>query len=838
MVNPKLAFRTLSQSPVITIVAALSLALGIGANTAIFSLYDQVLLRSLSVREPGRLVNLSAPGPKPGMQWCGNAGGCDEVFSYPMFRDLQRLQTTFTGVAAHMAFEANVGVPGQIPAKGRALFVSSSYFNVLGLQPAVGRLLLPDDDRAPGTGPVAVLSHEYWETTFGAQRSVVGSTIVVNGQSLTVVGVAPRGFRGTTIGTFPSLFVPITMWPVLQHQPNALDRRDAYWAYLFARLKPGVTLEQARQQLELIYRPIITDVELPIQERISEKDRAAFRRKPILITEGAAGQSQVRQFAGRPLLMLFGVAGIVLFIACANIANLLLSRSAGRSMEMAVRLALGASRRQLVMQLLLESCMLAVLGGIMSVVIAKWTLSLIGGSVPPEAAGMVSGLLNLKVLAFAMLLSVGTGMLFGIVPAWQSVRPDLITAMRAHSGQPSGGRATRRVQGILVTTQIALSTTLLIAAGLFVRSLINVTRVDLGLVIDHVVTFRISPGLNGNNGKRTIVLADRIQQELAAIPGVTDVAASLVPVLAGSSWGTSVTVEGVSKEDAGKIETRYNEVSAGYLRALGMPLLAGREFTPSDVAGAPKVAMVNETFAKRFNLTGGKGRTAVGAFMAESSEDTAKLDIQIVGLVRDAKYNGVKDEVPALFFRPMAQDTAIDAVSFYARTTGDPALLLRAVPPLIAKLDATLPVEDLKTLPRQVEENIRSDRMIGVFAVAFATLATLLAAIGLYGVLSYSVSQRTREIGLRMALGATSSRVRGMVLAQVARLTLIGGILGVAGALAAGRIARSLLYDLSGSDPLVIALSVVVLSLVAVAAGYAPAWRASRAEPMEALRYE
>ncbi|MFN8572117.1 MAG: ABC transporter permease [Gemmatimonadaceae bacterium] len=838
MVNIKLAFRTLSQSRVITGVAALSLALGIGANTAIFSLYDQLLLRRLSVSEPERLVNLAAPGPKPGMQMCGNAGGCDDVFSYPMFLDLQRLQTVFTGIAAHVAFETNLGVPGQIPVKGRALSVSGSYFNVLGLQPAVGRLLVPDDDRAPGASPVVVLSHEYWESTFGAQPSVVGSTIVVNGQSMTVVGVAPRGFRGTTVGTFPALFVPMTMWPALRHEPNALDRRDAYWAYLFARLKPGVSMEQARQQLELVYRPIITDVELPAQDRLSDKDREAFRRKPLLLTEGGAGQSQVRQFAGTPLLMLFGVAGIVLFIACANIANLLLSRSAGRSMEMAVRLALGASRKQLVMQLLTESCLLALLGGLMSVVLAKWTLSIVGSNVPQEATGMVSGLLNLKVLGFAMVLSIATGMLFGIVPAWQSVRPDLITAMRAHSGQPSGGRATRRVQSSLVVVQIALSTTLLIAAGLFVKSLMNVSRVELGLVVDHVVTFRISPGLNGNRGARTIALSDRIQQELAATPGVTAVAASLVPILAGSSWGTSVTVEGVSRADADKVETRFNEVSPGYLHALGMPLLSGREFTPADGPGAPKVAMVNETFARKFNLNGKSGRPAVGAFMGESGEAGTKLDIQIVGVVRDAKYNGVKDEVPALFFRPIQQDSTIDAVSFYARTTGDPAQLLRAVPPMIAKLDPTIPVEELKTLPTQVEENTRSDRMIGLFAVAFALLATLLAAVGLYGVLSYSVSQRTREIGLRMALGATSRRVRGMVLGQVARLTIIGGALGLAGALAAGRIARSLLYGLTGSDPVVVVLSIVALSLVALAAGYAPAWRASRAEPMEALRYE
>jgi predicted permease len=383
-----------------------------------------------------------------------------------------------------------------------------------------------------------------------------------------------------------------------------------------------------------------------------------------------------------------------------------------------------------------------------------------------------------------------------------------------------------------VTAQIALSTALLISAGLFVRSLINVSQVDLGLDVDRVVAFGLSPELNAYSPTRSAAFIDRVQQELAATPGVTAVAASRVPVLAGSSWGTTVSVEGFAKDaDA---NARYNQISAGYFRALGMPLLAGREFERRDALTAPKVAVVNETFAKKFNL----GQNPVGKFMAAGQGDDVKLDMQIVGLVHDAKYNSVKGEIPPLFFTPIAQDSTIGAVTCYARTAGESAALLRAVPPLVATLDANLPVQELKTLPQQAAQSIRSDRVIGTFAGAFASLATLLAAIGLYGVMAYTVAQRTREIGVRMALGASSGQVRSMVLGQVARMAAIGAGIGVAVALGVGHAARSLLFGLSGSDPLVISLSVVLLALVALGAGFVPAYRASRVHPMQALRYE
>jgi predicted permease len=832
MRNVKLAFRTLFKTPFVTAVAILSLALGIGANAAIFSLFDEMLLQALPVREPDRLVNLAAPGPKPGSTSCNQAGDCDAVFSYAMFRDLEKAPGPFSGIAAHLAFGANLAFRGQtLSAEG--MMVSGSYFPVLGLQPALGRLLSPADDQTPGTHFVAVLSHAYWETRLGADPDVLNSPIVVNGQAMTIVGVAPRGFSGTTLGARPELFVPISMRGLLHPGWKGFENRQSYWAYLFARLKPGTTIEQAGTAINAVYRPIIADVEAPLQKGMSEQTMAKFRVKEIALTPGQRGQSSVHGEARTPLLLLFGITGIVLLIACANIANLLLARGAGRSMEMAVRLALGASRRQVLGQLLLESCLLALLGGVASLFIAYWTLSLIGSLLPPEAASSMQLSMRPSVMLFAAALSIATGLLFGMFPALHSTRPDLVTTIRAGAGQISGQRAASRFRSSLVTAQIALSMALLVSAGLFIKSLMNVSRVDMGIDVDNVVTFAISPELDGYTPARSRQLFERVETELAALPGVTGVTASLVPILSGSNWGTSVRVEGFPGGPDVDDGARYNEVGPGYFRTLGVPLLSGREFAASDAEGSVQVAVVNEAFAKKFNL----GRDAVGKRMSTDNEGTT-LDIHIVGLVQNAKYSEVKDEVPPLFFSPYRQDSTVGRITFYARTALDPAQLLRTVPTVLKSIDPNLPLENLKTLPQQVRENVFMDRMISTLLAAFAMLATALAAVGLYGVLAYTVAQRTREIGVRMALGADAARVRALVLGQVTRMLLVGGLVGIAGALALGRAARSLLFGLQGHDPVVVVTAAAVLAVVALGAGFIPALQASRVHPMQALRYE
>jgi predicted permease len=831
MQNLRLAFRTLFKSPFITSVAILSLSLGIGANAAIYSLFDQILLRPLPVHEPGRLVNLGSPGPKPGSQSCGQAGDCDVVFSYPMFRDLEAADTPLQGVAAHLLFQANVAIETQT-LNGEAVMVSGSYFPLLGVRPALGRLFGTDDDVAIGAHSVAVLGHAFWQNRLGANPDIIGETVTVNGQPLTVIGIAPASFTGTTLGARPLLYVPISMRGYMSPGFTGFDDRRSYWAYVFGRLAPGATMEQASAGINTVYRAIINDVEAPLQAGMSDQAMAQFRAKQVTLEDGRRGQSSVHREGRIPLLLLFAVTGVVLLIACANIANLLLARGANRGMEMAVRLSLGANRRHVLAQLLTESLVLALLGGIASLVVAQWTLAGIGYVMPPYVAETLQLQLSGGAIAFAGLLSIVTGLVFGLFPALHSTRSDLITTIRSSSHNLTGGRAASRFRSTLVTAQIALSMALLITAGLFLRSLTNVHRVELGLSPENVVAFSVSPQLNGYDPERSKQFFERLQEELAAIPGVTNVTASLVPILTNSNWGSSVVVEGIERVPDGDYHANLNMIGDAYFQALQVPLRAGREFTASDNAGAARVAIVNEAFARKFNL----GNDAVGKRMGSGRSE--ELNMEIVGLVANASYSQVKDEVPPLFFTPWRQDDRVGAMTFYVRSTIEPAQILRSVPAVVARIDPHLPVEQLKTLTQQIRDNVFLDRMIGILCASFAALATILASIGLYGVLAYTVALRTPEIGVRMALGADRAMVRAMVLRQVGVMMLVGGVAGIAAALALGRVAGSLLYGVNTIDPMVVLAAAVVLGIFAFGAGFIPALRAASLDPVKALRWE
>jgi predicted permease len=829
----RLALRSLRKTPFVTAIAIASLALGIGANAAIFSLFDQMLLRPLPVPAPQELVNLGAPGPKPGSTSCNQAGDCDVVFSYPMLRDLEREQTVFTGIAGHFAFGANLAVRNE-PFISDGMLVSGSYFNVLQVQPALGRLIAQTDDGAPGANFVAVISHAVWQERFGGSPSAIGENINVNGKQFEIIGVTPKGFEGTTLGSRPGIYVPISMRRDIAPRFNGFENRRSYWIYLFARLKPGVTMEQARTAMNTVYAPIINDVEAPLQEGMSDATMQLFKAKQLTFEPGQKGQSSIHREARTPLFMLFGITGVVLLIACANIANLLLARGANRATEMGVRLALGANRRHLLTQLLTEAVVLALLGGLASLLVAFWTLKLIASLLPPDAVESLQFQLQPSVIGFAAVVAVSTGLIFGLFPALHSTRADLISAIRAGASQMTGGRSASRFRTALVTVQVALSMALLVSAGLFLKSLVNVSRVEIGADVDNIVTFALSPARNGYDSTRSALFLSRVEEEMAAIPGVTAVASSTVPLLAGSNWGTDVRVQGFESGPDIDSNARMNLVGAGYLSALGMTLLAGREFTTSDGANDTRVAIVNEAFAKKFNL----GTDVVGKYMGRSGESGDSLNILIVGFMKDAKYSDVKDEVPPLFFTPWRQDRRTGDLYFYVRTSLPPAQLLSAIPTVMKQLDPTLPVGELKTMPQQIKENIFLDRMISILSASFALLATLLAGVGLYGVLAYTVAQRTREIGVRMALGANGSRVRGMILRQVGLMTVIGGVVGVAAALGLGRAAQSLLYGLEGHDPFVFVLAVLLLSAIALTAGYLPARRAAAVDPMHALRYD
>jgi len=833
MFNLKLALRTLFRTPFVTAVAILSLGLGIGANGAIFSLFNQILLRPLPVADPGSLVNLAAPGPKSGMNSCSNIGSCSAVFSLPMFRDLERQQTSFTGIAAHRNFGANLSYKGESKG-GDGLEVSGSYFPVLGLTPAHGRLLTPADDRAPGESAVAVLSHRYWETRFNGNPNVLNETITINGHAFTIVGVAPQGFDGTTIGSQPQVFVPITMADQLQPDRKVVDNRRAYWVYLFARLKPGVSIESATAAINQPYHAVINDVEAPLQKGMSAPTLERFKAKVIEVSPGHRGQSSVPEEATVPLALLLGVTFIVLLSACANIANLLLAKAVGRTGEMAVRLSIGAARRQLISQLLGESIVLAVLGGLLGVLVAMATMKGVIAMMPSEEGNAMAFSMDWRVLSFLTVMTVGTGLLFGLFPALHASRPNLAIALKGQAGQPGGARAAKLFRTGLATAQIMLSMLLLAVAGLFLKSLVNVSRVNLGLDTTSVITFAIAPEMNGYTPVRSKQIFEQVEDEISRLPGVLSVAGGLVPLLSGSNWGTSVAVEGFKADPDTDVHSSFNEVGPDFFKTTGIRLVAGREFTRADTLTAPKVAIVSEAFARKFNL----GANPVGKRMAQSAGNAAKLDIEIVGLAKDAKYSEVKDEIPPVFYTPYRQDERTGVLVFYVKTTGSTDSVMASISPLLAKIDSTLPVADLKTLEQQVRDNVFQDRLVSTLATVFASLATLLAAVGLYGVMAYTMAQRTREIGLRMALGADSTNIRSLVLRQVGWMTLIGGGTGLILATVTGIFAQSQLYNMSRVDPLVLSGSAAVLGLVALMAGLIPAIRASRVDPMKALRYE
>ena len=584
--NARFGFRMLVKTPVVTGVAVVSLALGIGSNAAIFSLFSQVLLRPLPVVEPERLVNLEAPGRKSGSTTTGPAGGNDEIFSYPMFRDLQREQTVFTDIAAHRDFRVHVTHGGRTT-YGLGLQVSGSYFPLLSLAPAAGRLLGPEVDESVGGHPIAVLGYDFWQIELGGSRDVIGDTLIVNGAPLTIVGVAPAGFEGTTLGVPAVIFVPITMRGVLSPGDGGFEDRRNYWAYLFARLRPGVSTEQARAVLGPLYRSILTEVEAPLHTDLSERRLAEFVARPILIRDGRRGQSFLDDAVTPPLLLLFAVTGVVVLIACANVANLLLARLSARAAEMAVRLSIGATRRHLIVQLLTESCLLALLGGAAGLLVGHWTLQGLGTFLPAWVSRSMPSILEPAAVWFTMATSLGTGLLFGLYPALHATRAGLVEALKDDAGQPAGARRAAHFRDGLVMCQFALAMTLLVAAGMFIQSLRNVSRVDLGIRTENVVTFGLAPENGGYSPTQSQALFERFENTLAAQPGVTGVTASLIALFTGTSWSSSVMVEGFEPESDTAPSTHFNAVAPGYFETLGIPLLAGRTFRESDAADAP-----------------------------------------------------------------------------------------------------------------------------------------------------------------------------------------------------------------------------------------------------------
>ncbi len=811
------ALRNLRRSPVFTTVAILSLALGIGANTAIFSLLDQVLLRTLPVRNPRELVALA---PVSGA--FRGSSRCDlTCLSYPAYRDLLDRNQVFNGILARWRLALSFS-SGDRTERVRAELVSGNYFDVLGVTPAVGRVFTPDDDRVVNGHPVVVLSYGFWQSRFGGDPGVLNRTVRVNGQPMTVVGVAGRGFDGMEPGKGLDIMVPMMMKPLMTPNWPDLDNRTSVWLSAIARLKPGVSRRQAEAGIQGVWRQIL-EYEAPLIPGVDDGFRQRYVRKALTVTDASKGQSALRSQFSKPLVVLMAMVGLVLLIACANIANLLLARAASRQREIAIRLALGAGRGRVIAQLLVESTVLALAGDAAGIGVAAWSGRILLRFLPGTES-VLSTEPDLRVLAFAFALSLVTGILFGLVPALQATRPAIAPTLK---DQASNISSSARLRNALVISQVAISLLLLVGAGLFARSLYNLREVDPGFRTSHLTQFSIDASLNAYTQPRLQDLYRRVEESLQKMSGVTAATSVEIPPLSGDASINTIRVEGYQNTPQADMNPYVNDVGAGYFSAMGIPLIAGREFTLADGSTAPKVAVINQTMARYFF----GDANPLGRHLGFGASKT--LDVEIVGVVRDGKYVDLREKTVRTMYVPWTQDKTIEQMTFFVRSTG-PVPAQAAV----AALDPDMPVYAVETTEAHIADSIYIDRMIATLSSFFGGLATLLAAVGLYGVMAYSVARRTREIGVRMALGARRGDVLWMVFRHTALLAGIGIAVALPLSFGLGRAIQSQLYGVSPADFRVIAASAVLLAFVAAAAGYFPALRATRVDPLTALRHE
>jgi len=834
------AARVLAKNPVFTVVAVLTLALGIGANTAIFTLLDQVLLRLLPVKEPQQLVLLTMRGRHYGSNWGGNA------ISYPMYRDFQDHNQVFSGMFCRFPLAVSLTFGGQAE-RVDAELVSGTYFDVLGVTAALGRTFTAEEDRVPEGAPLVILSYSYWKQRFAGDPGILGKTLTVNKYPMTVVGVAQQGFDGVELGSSPKLFIPIMMQKEVFIVPtDMLKERRSRWVNAFGRLKPGVTRTQAKASLQPFMHSML---EMEVREaafaHASAYDREQFLKCTMDLLPGSQGRSYVRQGLSTPLWVLMAITGVVLLIACANVANLLLTRATGRQREVAVRLAVGASRGRIVRQLLIETLGLSALGALAGLTLAFWADKALLAMYRPGDSGLdVSSTPDARILLFTLAVTVVTGLVFGLVPALQTTRPDLARTLKDQAGAVVGGGHARLRQA-LVIAQVTLSLLLLIGAGLFLRTLNNLSNLGPGFPAQRLVGFNIDPSLDGYTPEREIIFLQQLTDSLSSIPGVQSVGLASMRILEDNEWDSSMTVEGYNParpED--RAEPFMNQISPNYFATLGVPIVAGRDFTvqdnrqvkngPQPEDWTPTTVIINQKFARRYF----PGQNPIGRHLGFGSDPGTRTDMEIIGVVKDIKYTNLRDDIPEQAFVPYLGSHFLGSMTVYLRTTSDPAAVMPMVRAKVRDLDASLPIYDMRTTEIQISNSLTTERMIASLSTVFGFLATLLATIGLYGVMAYAVAQRRREIGIRMALGADRARVIWMVMRDVLLLVAAGIGIGLPASLALMRAVQSQLYGLSAHDPSTLALAVCGLGIVACASGYLPALRASRLDPMVALRYE
>ncbi len=826
----RFALRTFARQPMFTLIAIVSLALGIGANTAIFTIMDQLMLRWLPIRDPQSLVMLYQEGANNG----SNMG--DRMQSYPIYKDFQQKAAPLSEVICRRLADTSVGI-GNVTERVGAEMVSGNYFTALGVKPAAGRLFNSrEDDRVFLGHPVVVLSYDYWKTRFAGNPNVVGRKILVNNYPMTVIGVSAAGFAGLDPAQAPQIRVPILMESALMPDWTFvhMDDRRMRWVQVFARLKPGYTPRSAQSALQVLYRQIRSyEMTLPPAKDWNAYARNEFMRGTIHVEKAPTGYSGLRNSFSKALIVLMCMVGLVLMIACANVANLLIARAFARQKEIAVRLSIGASRGRLIRQLLVESLLLSFAGGIAGVALAVALTRGLLALVPSDGNPLLLHAdPDMRILSFALVLSFLTGLVFGLVPALRASRPDLWSTLKDSVGAIAGTSGSLALRKSLVVAQVALSFLLLFGAGLFVRSLDNLKSTKTGFRdLDNLVTFQVAPALSGYDNVHAVHFYREVLENVRAIPGVTAAGIGMVPLLSGDEWDSSMTVEGHQAKDGEDMQAYMNAISPGYFATMGIPVLEGRDFNAGDIKENAHVAIVNQSFARHFF----GNRNAVGRHLGQGDGPGTKLDIEIVGVAGDSLYEGPREGVHRQAFVPAWGN---NSAAFYVRTgIGSSAIypLLRGA---VKRVDSGMPVYGVKTLAAQLDETLLSDRLIALLSAGFGALATLLAAIGLYGVLAFVVGRRTKEMGLRMALGAQTASVIWLVMKDVLVLLVIGLGVGLPAAIALGRLVATQLYGVGAGNPEIAAATTLLLAAVAGAAGFIPAWRASRIDPIQALHYE
>ena len=705
------------------------------------------------------------------------------------------------------------------------------------MRAALGRTITPDDDRLPGEHPVAVLSYDFWQSRFGGEEGVIGETVYLTNYPMTVIGVVEEGFQGVEIGEATQVFVPVMMkeemLPVMSY---AMDNRRERWVNTFARLKPGVTVTQAKAALEPLYKQIIRmEVEEDAFASASDYSRQRFMESRMEVFEGATGRSYLRNQFQTPLYVLMGLTGLVLMIACANVANLLITRATARGKEIALRFALGASRGHIWTQLMAESLIISVIAAGLGVWLGGQVVRFLLLFLTPETSQlMITGELDVRILTFSLAIALVTTILAGFAPAFQAARTSLAVTLTEGAASVIGGGRHARLRKGLVVGQVALSLLLLITSGLFARTLSNLRDLDPGFRVEQLVSFELDPSLSGYDDNRTRSLYTQLQERLTGMPGIESTGYAIMRVLDGNEWDSSVTVEGYDAAEGENMNPHFNAVSPNYFATMEIPFLDGRDFRISDLEDEPKVCIVNETFARRYFPDG----DAVGRRIGQGIDPDTELDIEIVGVVADSMYENMRQEIPRQVFLPYEQVGVATGVVFYARTTTDATSLFPSVRSSMRELDSNVPLYGMRTLDEQVDRSLTTERMIAGLSASFGGLATLLAIIGLYGVMSFSVARRAREIAIRMAFGAPARNVVRMVMREVGLLVGLGIAIAIPSYIGLSRLIGSQLYGISAGDAMSVGGAVALLTTVALLAGFLPARRAATLDPMHVLRYE